>query len=71
MPWNSITSLPGWMGKNRSAMSAVSVRRGSATMTFMPGLAARASSMRRNKMGCAQAALLPTMKRHCAWFTSS
>jgi hypothetical protein len=40
-------------------------------MIFIAGLAAFASSMRRNRMGCAHAVLLPTMNRHCACFTSS
>jgi hypothetical protein len=51
--------------------SAVSVRRGSTTTIFSAGFARLASSMRRNRMGCAQAALLPAMNRHCAWFRSS
>ena len=33
----SITSVPGWICKNRSASSTVSVRRTSATTIFMPG----------------------------------
>ena len=68
MPWNSITSVPGCRGRYRSAMPAVSVRRGSATMIFSAGLAFLASSMRRNSTGWANAVLLPTMNRHCAWF---
>ena len=52
-------------------MPAVSVRRGSATMIFICGRAARACSMRRVSTGCAQAALLPAMKRQSAWSTSS
>ncbi len=71
MPWQSMTSVPGRMGRCRSAIAAVSVRRGSATMIFMPGFAARASSMRRMRMGCAQAVLLPVMNRHCASARSS
>lgn len=53
MPLNSITSVPGRIGRYRSATSALSVRRGSATMSFRFGLAWRASSMRRNSTGCA------------------
>ena len=34
MPLNSATSVPGRIGRNRSASRAVSVRRGSATMIF-------------------------------------
>jgi hypothetical protein len=72
MPWNSITSVPGWIGRYRSAISAVSVRRGSQKMIFIcRPFAALASSMRRNRIGCAQAVLLPTMNRQSAWFTSS
>ena len=71
MPWNSITSVPGWICRNRSASSTVSVRRTSATTIFMPGFLRLASSMRRNRMGWANAVLEPTMKMVCAWFTSS
>ncbi|MCY1527539.1 hypothetical protein D9M68_626080 [compost metagenome] len=71
MPWNSITSVPGWIGRNRSAISTVSVRRGSATTIFSAGFAAFASSMRRKRIGCAHAVLLPTMNRHSACFRSS
>ena len=39
MPWKSMTSVPGRIGRYRSAISAVSVRRGSATMIFSAGLA--------------------------------
>ncbi len=62
MPLNSATSLPGSSGRCRSANSAVSVRRGSATTTRMPGRARLASSMRRNRIGCANAMFEPAMK---------
>ena len=50
-PWNSATSVPGSSGRYRSANSAVSVRRGSATMTRICGRARLASSRRRNRIG--------------------
>ena len=65
-PWYSATSVPGSKGRCRSATSAVSVRRGSATISFMPGSARRASSRRRNSTGCAQAMFEPVMKTVCA-----
>jgi hypothetical protein len=69
--WNSITSVPGASGRWMSAISAVSVRRGSHTTIFMSGRAALAASMRRKRIGCAHAALLPAMKMQPAWATSS
>ncbi len=71
MPLNSITSVPGSRARCRSAAAAVSVRRGSQQTILSRGLAARASSIRRNSTGCAQAVLLPAMKMHSAWSTSS
>ena len=71
MPWNSAMSLPGLIARCRSANSAVSVRRGSTTMIFICGRAARAASMRRNRMGCAHAVLEPAMNRQSARSRSS
>ncbi len=51
MPLNSATSVPGRIGRNRSASRAVSVLRGSATITFICGLARRAASSRRYRIG--------------------
>ncbi|MEY4910331.1 MAG: hypothetical protein RL260_4049 [Pseudomonadota bacterium] len=71
MPWYSATSVPGWICRNRSAVSAVSVRRTSTTIQRWSGLALRASSSRRNRIGCAQAVLLPVMNTVSAWAMSS
>ena len=51
--------------------SAVSVRRGSATMIFSAGLARLASSMRRNRIGCANAVFEPAMNSTAACAMSS
>ncbi len=53
MPLNSATSVPGWIGRCRSAIAAVSVRRGSTTIQRTCGSRARASSSRRNSTGWA------------------
>ena len=47
MAWNSTTSVPGSSGRCSVASAAVSVRRGSATITFIAGLRDRAASRRR------------------------
>ena len=47
MPWNSTTSVPGAMARCRSASRAVSVRRGSTTITRRSVRRARAASRRR------------------------
>ena len=70
-PWQSITSVPGCRARCRSASSAVSVRRGSTTMILRSGWRALASSTRRNRIGCAQAILLPLMNRQPARSMSS
>jgi hypothetical protein len=49
----------------------VTVARGSATTTFSAGLRARASSMRRNSTGCANAVFEPAMKIRSAASMSS
>ncbi len=71
MPLNSAISVPGRICRCRSASSAVSVRRGSTTMVFCCGRCSRAASMRRNRMGCAQAGLAPAMNRQSACSMSS
>ena len=55
MPWASVMSVPGWICRCRSAIAAVSVRRGSTTIHFCSGLRGRASSSRRIRIGCAHA----------------
>ena len=65
MPWNSATSVPGWICRCRSAHRAVSVRRGSTTIHLQCRVArARASSIRRNRIGCAQAVLRAGDEEH-------
>ncbi len=71
MAWKSATSVPGRMGRCRSAAAAVSVRRGSATMMRMCGRAARAASRRRNSTGWAYATLAPVMNTVSACSRSS
>src|SRR5712692_11253726 len=56
---NKAMSVPGAIGRCRSASAAVSVRRGSTTMIFKDGFAARAASMRRYRTGCATAMFEP------------
>ena len=51
--------------------SAVSVRRGSTTISFIAGRAFLASSMRRNSTGCAHAVLEPAISRQSVWSMSS
>ena len=63
MPWNSATSVPGWIAgagrrRRRSRCGADRRRRSSA-----PGSRAFASSMRRNRIGCANAVFEPAMNR--------
>ncbi len=70
-PCASATSLPGRICRCRSAIAAVSVRRGSTTIHFCVGRAAFASSRRRHRIGCAQARLLPVMKTRSASAKSS
>ena len=71
MASNSQTSVPGRMARCRSAIAAVSVRRGSTTMIFIPGRRALASSMRRKATGCAHAGLAPAIRIVSAWSKSS
>ena len=49
---------------------AVSVKRGSTTMSRSAGLRAFASSRRRNNIGCANAVFEPAMNMHSAWSMS-
>ncbi|MOA44680.1 hypothetical protein D3C78_1669940 [compost metagenome] len=48
-PLSSARSVPGLICKNRLALSAVALRRGSTTISFAPALTR--SIMRRNKIG--------------------
>ena len=69
-PLNSAMSLPGRSGRNRSAPSAVSVRRGSITTSFVPR-ATRAASIRCQITGWHQAAFDPTSTMRSASSRSS
>ncbi len=63
-PFISATSVPGRIGRWRSASFAVGVSRGSAEMTFAPLLLARTSLL--PIRGCCSKVLLPMTKMHLA-----
>ncbi|MNL44807.1 hypothetical protein D3C87_1674050 [compost metagenome] len=48
-PLSNARSVPGLIGRNRSALSAVALRRGSTTISFAPALTR--SIIRRNRIG--------------------
>ncbi|PQM47904.1 hypothetical protein C1Y40_01882 [Mycobacterium talmoniae] len=63
-PLSSARSVPGAICKNRSAFSAVAVRRGSTTISLAPALTRSIS--RRNKIGWQSAILAPITKNTSA-----
>ena len=71
MALKSATSVPGLSARCRSAARAVTVARGSTTMSLSCGFFARASSMRRQSTGCAKAVLEPAISIRSAASMSS
>ena len=69
-PENRAVSVPGSRPRKRSASSPVWVRRGSITTSLVPRLA-RASTMRRNRIGWHQAVFEPTSTMRSASSRSS
>ena len=59
-PFSSARSVPGLICRNRSALSAVVVRRGSTTMSLAPALSR--SAIRRNRIGWQSAMFEPMTK---------
>ena len=59
-PLSSARSVPGLICRNRSAFSAVAVRRGSTTISFAPALSR--SAIRRNRIGWQSAMFEPMTK---------
>jgi hypothetical protein len=68
-PFSSAMSVPGWTWRNRSALAAVAVRRGSTTMSLAPALTR--SIIRRYRIGWQSAMLAPMTKKTSAFSKSS
>ncbi len=68
-PLSRARSVPGRIGRKRSALSAVALRRGSTTISFAPADFTR-SIIRRKRIGWQSAMLEPITRNTSAWSRS-